>query len=142
MPGFITKTEIRATPDKVWAILTEAGGYAQWNPEITRIDGRIALGEKIKAYVNLGKGVIRPVSVRVTELDRPRRMVWTGGLPLGLFTGQRIYTLERRANWTTGFSLELQFSGPLAGPIVRSLGNRQPDIDALAAGLKNAAEGK
>jgi hypothetical protein len=142
MRGFSTSTSIRATPERVWDILTDASGYGRWNPEIAHIDGRIELGRKIKAHVNLGNGVIRPVGVRVTALRATPewRMEWTGGLPLGLFTGRRIFTLAPREGGVVEFSLQLRFSGPMAGPIVRSLGDRQPDIDGLAAGLKKAAE--
>jgi uncharacterized protein YndB with AHSA1/START domain len=76
---FTTTARIRATPEVVWAILTDGPGYARWNPEINRVEGRIALGEKIKAHVVLHGSVVRPVSVRVTALEPPRRMVWTGG---------------------------------------------------------------
>jgi hypothetical protein len=140
MKEFTTTTNIRATPEAVWAILTDAPGYTHWNPEITRIDGRIALGEKIRAHVNLGGGVIRPVTVRVTALEPTRRMVWTGGLPLRLFTGRRTFSLAAREGGMVEFTMHLQFSGPLAPLIAKSLGDRQPDIDALAAGLKKCAE--
>jgi hypothetical protein len=140
MKELTSTIEIRATPEAVWAILTDGPGYALWNPEINRVDGRMALGEKIKAYVVLHGGVVRPVSVRVTELEPMRRMVWTGGLPLGLFTGRRTFSLTPRDGGMVAFTMHLQFSGLLSGPIAKSLGNRQPDIDALAAGLKKCAE--
>ena|SRR6266851_9342754 len=140
MKEFTTTTSIKATPESVWAILTDAPGYTHWNPEITRIGGRIALGEKIRAHVNLGGGVIRPVTVRVTALELMRRMVWTGGLPLGLFTGRRTFSLKPRDGGMVEFTLHLQFSGPMSPLIAKSLGDRQPDIDALAEGLKNCAE--
>ena len=142
MKGFSTTTTIRAAPERIWSLLTDAAGYGRWNPEIDRIDGRIELGRKITAHVDLGNGVRRPVGVRVTTLRAAPewRMEWTGGLPLGLFTGRRVFTLAPRDGGVVEFSLQLRFSGPMAGPIVRSLGDRQPDIDRLAAGLKQAAE--
>lgn len=141
MKEFTAHTSIRATPEIVWSILTQASDYYRWNPEIPRIEGRIALGEKIKAYVNLGKGVTRAVGVSVTELQPLRRMVWTGGLPFGLFTGRRIFILAPRQDGIVEFILHVEFRGPLSNLIARSLGDRQPDIDALAAGLKAQAEG-
>lgn len=140
MKELSTRIAIRATPETVWGLLTDGAGYARWNPEIESVDGQIALGEKITAHVVLHGGVVRPVSVRVTALEPTRRMVWTGGLPLGLFTGRRTFMITPRPDGMVEFILQLQFSGPLAGPIVKSLGNRQPDIDAAAAGLKAWAE--
>jgi hypothetical protein len=140
MKEFATAAGIRATPEAVWAILTDGPGYARWNPEIPRVDGRIALGEKIKAHVLLHGGKIQPVTVRVTALEPMRRIVWTGGLPLGLFTGRRTFTLTPREGGGVEFTLHVHFSGLLAPLIAKSLGDRQPDIDALAAGLKAWAE--
>jgi uncharacterized protein YndB with AHSA1/START domain len=138
MKEYTTTVDIRATPEAVWAILTDGLGYARWNPEITRVDGRIALGEKIKAHVVLHGGKVQPVTVRVTELE-PMCMVWTGGMPLGLFTGRRTFSLTPRVG-VVEFTMQVGFSGLLSGLIAKSLGDRQPDIDALAAGLKKWAE--
>jgi uncharacterized protein YndB with AHSA1/START domain len=140
MKEFTTTATIRARAEAVWAILTDGPGYARWNPEINRVEGRIALGEKIKAHVVLHGGKVQPVTVRVTALEPPRRMVWTGGLPLGLFTGRRTFSLTPRDGGIVEFTMQVQLSGPLAPLIAKSLGNRQPDIDALAAGLKTWAE--
>jgi hypothetical protein len=140
MKEFITKTAIRATPEAIWSILTDGPGYGHWNPEINRVDGRIAPGEKIKAHVVLHGGKVQPVSVRVTAFDPMRQMVWTGGLPLGLFTGRRTFSLTPLDGGIVEFSMHLHFNGPLSPLIAKSLGDRQPDIDALAAGLKAWAE--
>src|ERR1700722_3935453 len=93
MKQYTASTTIRAAPEVVWSILTDGPAYGRWNPEIKQVDGPIALGEKIRAYVVLHGGKVQPVTVRVTELEPLRRMVWTGGLPLGLFTGRRIFSL-------------------------------------------------
>ena len=100
----------------------------------------MALNQRLKAHVNLGKGVIRKVGVCVTEFEPGHRMVWTGGMPFGLFTGRRTFTLEAQDSGLVEFKMHLHFSGLCAGPISRSLGDRQPDIDAFAAGLKKYAE--
>jgi hypothetical protein len=139
---YTTTVAIQASPDAVWAILTDGPGYANWNPEINRVDGRIALGQKIKAHVVLHGGKVQPVTVRVTELEPPRRMVWKGGMPFGLFTGLRIFDLAQREGGLVEFTMRVHFSGLLSSAIAKSLGDRQPDIDALAAGLKKWAERK
>jgi hypothetical protein len=139
MREYTATVDIRATPEAVWAILTDGPGYANWNPEINRVDGRIVLGEKITAHVVLHGGKVQPVTVRVTTLEPMRRMVWKGGLPLGLFTGLRTFSLTQQQGGV-GFTMQVHFSGLLSSLIARSLGDRQPDIDALAAGLKKWAE--
>jgi len=52
----------------VCSVLTAAAVYREWSSEILAIDGRIALGERIRAKVRLGSGVIRSVGMRVTLL--------------------------------------------------------------------------
>ena len=96
MTQYTTTVEMGASPESVWEILTDGPGYANWNPEINRVDGKIALGEKVKAHIVLHGGKVQPVTVRVTELEPIHRMVWRGGLPLGLFTGLRTFSLVQR----------------------------------------------
>jgi hypothetical protein len=138
--GFSTSITIKATPEAVWAILTDGPGYANWNPEINRVDGEMILRGKIKAHVVLHGGKVQPVTVRVIELEPLQRMVWQGGLPLGLFKGLRMFSLTPRDGGTVEFTMQLKFTGMLSGLIAKSLGDRLPDIDAFAASLKKWAE--
>lgn len=130
---------INAAPADVWTILTHAAAYGEWNPEIVAIDGRFGLGERITAQVRIGSGAIRRVPMRVTAFETPTRMEWTGGLPLGLFVGKRTFTVTAGAGGAQ-FRLHLRMSGPLAGLIGKSVGDRQPEVDSFAAGLKTRAE--
>jgi uncharacterized protein YndB with AHSA1/START domain len=136
---YVTVTPVHATLDKVWHILTDAAGYAGWNPEIIGIDGRMAAGSRIKARVKVGGGAIRTVTMRVTAFEPPSRMEWTGGLPLGLFVGRRTFTLTPREG-TCEFRMHLHMSGPLAPLILKSVGDRQPEIDSFSAALRAHAE--
>jgi hypothetical protein len=140
MKEYSTTASIRGAREMVWAILTDGLGYADWNPEIIRVDGEMRLGQKIKAHVVLHGGKVQPVTVRVIELEPMRRMVWKGGMPLGLFTGLRTFTITPRNGGIVGFTMHVQFSGLVSGPIAKSLGDRQPDIDSFAAGLKRWVE--
>jgi uncharacterized protein YndB with AHSA1/START domain len=139
MHEFLTKSTIHAAPETVWEILTNAAGYAEWNPEIVAIEGRMALGERIKARVKIGSGAIRTVPLRVTAFEPPARMEWTGGLPLGLFTGRRILTVTP-GEGAVEFRMLVQMSGLLAGMMVKAVGDRQAEIDAFSAALKARAE--
>jgi uncharacterized protein YndB with AHSA1/START domain len=136
---FVTRTMIRAAPEEVWEVLTDAPGYAEWNPEIVGIEGRIALGERIRARVKVGSGAIRTVPLRVTASDAPRRMEWTGGLPLGLFTGRRILTVAP-ADDAVEFRMIVKMTGPLAPLMVKAVGDRQTEIDAFSSALRLRVE--
>ena len=111
-------TSIHADPEKIWGILTDAERYPAWNPTVTKVEGRIALGERLVMHVAMTAGRAFPVTV--AQLDLARRMIWKGGLPLGLFTGVRTFTLTPRVDGTVDFAMREEFSGLLAPLIART----------------------
>jgi hypothetical protein len=136
---FVTAAVIGAAPAAVWGILTDAAGYASWNPEIVAIEGELAWDSRIKAHVRLRKGAVRRVSLRVTDFDPPVSMEWTGGMPFGLFVGRRLLTVAPHAQGAE-FRMLVTMTGPLASLMVKSTGDRQPEIDQFSAALKARAE--
>ena len=66
-------------------------------------------------------------------------MVWTGGLPFGLFKGVRTFTMVPKGD-SVEFAMREVFSGPLARLIESSLPDMQPAFDEFAAALKARAE--
>ena len=137
---YVTTVPIAAPPEAVWTVLADPVGYADWNPEIVRIDGRFALGERVTARVHIGGGVMRSVRMRVIGFQPPVRMEWTGGLPLGLFVGRRVFSVTPRDDGAE-FRMTLRMTGILSPLIIRSVGNRQAEIDSFAAALKKRVEG-
>ena len=138
MKGFATTIVIDAPAEAVWSLLTDAAGYPAWNSTVDKIDGRIARGENVTVHAKASPG--RTFPLRVSVFDAPSRMVWTGGLPLGLFTGTRIFTLTPAPSGGVVFSMQERFTGLMAGLITRSIPDLQPAFDACAADLKRAAE--
>lgn len=139
MKEYVTVTTIAAPPERVWAVLVDGSAYADWNPEIVAIEGSIAPNARITAHVRLGDGAVRRVPQRVEALEPPRRMEWVGGLPLGLFVGRRTFTVTPVAAGSE-FRMHLRMSGPLAPLILKSVGDRQPEIERFSAALKHRAE--
>lgn len=43
MKTFSVAAVIRATPEKIWALLTEASAYPDWNPAVTEVEGKLQL---------------------------------------------------------------------------------------------------
>jgi hypothetical protein len=129
---------IHAAPDRIWSILTDAPRYPEWNPTVNKVDGRIAPGERVALHVKINPGRAFPVTV--AAFDPPRRMVWRGGMPLGLFVGERVFELVPRSGGVVEFSMREQFTGLLAPLIGRTIPNMQPAFDEFAAALKREAE--
>ncbi len=138
MKEYRASTMIEATPETIWAILTDAARYPEWDLGVDRIDGNIALGEKIAAHSKLRPG--RAFPVKVSEFVPGRKMVWSGGIPLGLFRGERTFTLTPRGNGVTEFTLREVFSGPLISVFGRSIPDLTSSFEQFAAGLKSRAE--
>ncbi|MGF1467354.1 MAG: SRPBCC family protein [Sandaracinaceae bacterium] len=137
MKSFEASIAIEAPPEKVWGVLMDTPAYPEWDPFCDRIEGEVALGGKLKAYSKLSPG--RAFPVRVTELEPSRRMTWTGGMPLGLFTGRRTFSLEGDGS-RTDFTMREVFSGPMLFLIGGSLPDMTEAFDAFARGLKARAE--
>jgi hypothetical protein len=132
----VTK-RIDAQPERIWTLLTDASGYAQWNPAIVSLDGAITLGGSIRLV-----SVVNPkrtFKLKVTHLEPPRLMIWADGMPLGLFKGVRTYTLTPQGT-QTDFAMEEVFSGPLAPLITKAIPDLTDSFEQFAMGLKAAAE--
>ena len=138
MKEFSARTTIDATPERIWSILTDGAHYPEWDPYCERIEGRIAAGEKIKAFTSLSPG--RAFPVRVTTFEPAKRMEWTGGMPLGLFKGVRTFTLAPRNDGTTEVAVGEVFSGPLLGLFAKSLPDMSEPFREFVEGLKKRAE--
>jgi hypothetical protein len=137
--SYRASSTISASPEEIWAILTDAPGLSTWDSGVVRVEGRIAPGEKLKVVSEANPK--RAFPVKVTELSPGRSMTWTGGMPLGLFKGVRTYTLTPQADGTTMFEMREDYSGPLLPLIGRSMPDLQPSFDKFAGGLKAKAEG-
>ena len=137
MKSFQCETLIRAKPETVWRILTDAPNYPAWNTTVTKVEGTIALGQKITVHAKISPD--RAFPVKVTALEAPTRMVWTGGMPLGLFKGERTFTLTPEAGGVR-FSMREQFTGLFAGLITKSMPDLGPAFEELAACLEAKAE--
>lgn len=129
---------IDAPAEVVWSLLTDASGYARWNRAVVSIEGPIAQGGKVR-LVSVADPK-RTFSLTVAEMQAPRRMVWTDGMPLGLFTGRRTYTIEDRGAGGCEFTMAEAFTGPLAGLITKAIPDLTDSFTTFADGLKAAAE--
>jgi hypothetical protein len=140
MKSYFVRASIHAKPERIWALLTDANEYTRWNNTVEKVDGEIALGERVTIRPKSNPG--RAFPVKVSALEPPRRMVWSGGMPLGLFKGDRTFILTPDSNGDTEFSMREEYSGFMAPLICRSIPDLQPAFDEFASDLKRAAEVK
>jgi len=139
MPEVAAHRHIAAPPERVWAILTNRAILADGTFGITRIDGDIAPNARLALYAQVARD--RAFKLRVRTFEPARKMVWQGGMPLGLFTGTRTFTLVPTATGTD-YHMKEVFSGLLSGLIWKSMPDLQPSFDQFAEALNSHATGE
>ena len=138
MKAFEVRRSISAPPQAVWDILTDTEALQRNDLGIIGIEGSIALSSKLKIWSEASPG--RAFALKVTEFQPPSRMVWSGGMPFGLFTGARRFQLSPKGDQTEFFMRE-EFAGLLSGLIGKSIPDLQPSFEKFADGLKRLSEG-
>ena len=139
MRSFEASTRIDAPADDVWAVLTDVGSWRDWDSGVDRVEGRVALGERITIYATMIRR--RPFSVTVTEIRPAEAMRWRGGLPFGLAVIERTYHLDPQEDGGTVVTVREDHTGPLAGLLGRSTPDLNPSFRHFCEGLKARAEG-
>lgn len=138
MTSYKVTRSIEADPDTIWALLADTAKWKAWNPTIISIDGTIAEGQKVKLVSTVNPN--RAFRLNVTKVDSPREMVWSDGMPLGLFKGERTYRLTPQSDGSTEFSMEEVYTGLMAPLITKSIPDMTESFGEFADGLKAAAE--
>ena len=140
MKFFEATALIAASPDVIWAILTDGPGLSRWDSSIERVEGTIAPGETIKVFSKVSPG--RAFPVKVGDFQPGRGMRWSGGMPLGLFTGVRTFTLTPQPDGNTRFAMREEYTGLLLGMMWKSMPDLGPSFQQFARGLKQQAEAR
>jgi len=88
-------------PEEIWAVLTDFGSYAEWNPLNIKASGEARLGARIAmTFINPARpGTSIDQTVTVTTFEPARRLAWEGHVPL-LFHGRHHFELIAEARGT------------------------------------------
>lgn len=140
MRSYEAGTRIDASPDDVWAVLVDVGSWRDWDSGVDRVDGRVALGERLTINATMIRS--RPFHVTVTEIRPSEAMRWRAGLPFATATIERNYTLDAQDDGGTVLTVREDHTGPLAGLLDRRTPDLNPSFRQFCAGLKAKAEGK
>ncbi len=128
---------IHATPERIWALLTDAAGMPRWNSTVTRVTGTIALGRSLELRVPIAP--TRVFKPKVTLFEPCARMEWSDGMA-PMFKGVRTFELAAQEDGTTMFTMREVFRGVLLPMIKGSLPDFGPAFETYAADLARAAE--
>ena len=139
-----TEIRIHATPDKVWAILTNFENYPNWNPFIKSIKGEITVGKKIVARLEPPKARGMTFHPKVLVFDKEKEFQWIGHLFIpGLFDGEHRFELIDNGDSTTTFRQSEKFKGILV-PLFKKMleNNTKSGFILMNEKLKELAEGR
>ena len=137
-----TEIVIKATPEKVWAILTDFDNYPNWNPFIKSIKGQVAVGNKIIARLEPPKAKGMTFKPSVLIFDANKEFKWLGHLLFpGLFDGEHKFELFDNGNGTTTFRQSEKFKGLLVPLFKKMLDNNTTNgFNLMNQKLKELAE--
>ncbi len=136
MKSYNASITINASPETVWEILSDANGYPNWDMTMDHIEGKLALGETVKFFTKLSP---QAFPIKVTVFEPGKRMVLTGGMPLGLFKSERTHTLSVTGGHTT-FHTEEIFNGLLLPIFGKNIPDLTDNFKGFVAALKKQAE--
>ncbi len=97
-----TEIVIPATPDEIWAVLSDFARYGEWNPLNLQARGEARLGARVPmVFRNLASGgdAVVQQTVRIVAADRGRELAWAGHVPF-LFAGRHGFLLTPRGRET------------------------------------------
>ena len=107
-------TEIEASPEAVWRLLTDLDGFTAWNPFIREAHGKIEVGETVRVRVRPSQGVPLRFRAKVVERDEGRGLRWRGHvLADWLACGDHTFEIERLGDHRVRFVQREQFTGIL-----------------------------
>ncbi|MEM1356640.1 MAG: SRPBCC domain-containing protein [Bacteroidota bacterium] len=104
-----TSIVLPATPEKVWAVLTDFENYPNWNPFVTSAAGDWAAGNTVA--ITAGGMGFKPT---VLKMKKAQELRWLGSLLFrGVFDGEHYFILRDQENGTTLLTHGEDFSGVL-----------------------------
>jgi hypothetical protein len=127
---------IGAPAATVWSLLTDATGFHRWNSTVTRVEGQIREGERLRIHV---PGTDRTFTPKVSGVVPSQRMTWTGGL-FPMFKGVRTFELRPCDDGSTEFVMEERFSGLMVPFVKGSMPDLGPVFERYANDLRYEAE--
>ena len=129
---------INASPEAVWAVLSDGASWPAWDSGVDAVEGKIAAGETLKIRSQAAPG--RAFPVKVTRFEPPAHLRFSGGMPLGLFRGVRTYEVAPDTDGQARFHMREEYSGPMLPLIWRSMPDLGPSFERFARGLKQRVE--
>ena len=144
MPYQITATvEITATPEHVWAVLTDLASYSQWHPVFRSVTGQLAAGSKLTITTTPPDGRPMTVKVKVLIAEPGRELRWVSKL-LGIPISKRTFLLSPIDGGTSLVQAATYhgLGGGRGRAMTKVIGRIQDSFVAINEAIKQQAEAR
>ena len=137
---------IAATPDAVWAVLTDLGNYGQWHPAFTSVTGSLTVGSTLTIKTDSpSTGNPITLKVKVEKVEPGSELAWASKMA-GITTIKRRFLLSP-ADGGTDLTQAGTYRGlgGSRGPggrrgALRTVSNLQASYAAINEAIKQQAE--
>ena len=135
---------INATPEKVWAVLTDFKSYPAWNPFIKSVEGKVEVGNKLTVTIMQSGEKGTTFKPKVLTVIPAKEISWLGRLLLpNIFDGEHKFELIGNSDGTTTFRQSEKFTGILVPFFKKQLDNNTAlGFEGMNEKLKELAEKK
>ena len=104
---------VDATPEEVWAVLTDFRSWETWNDFIPAVEGNLQVGERLRIRV-VTPG-LKPMTFKpeVYVVQPLQAIVWGGSFLKVMYRGDHTFLLEPLPDGKTRFRQIERFMGPM-----------------------------
>jgi hypothetical protein len=132
--------DIAATPEQVWAVLTDLTAYPEWNPFIRSASGQLTEGSTLTLRLVPAHGRAVTFRPKVLAAQPGVLLRWIGRLILpGIFDGTHQFALDNLGGHTRLTQSET-FRGALVTLAGKNITQTEADFRALNQALKLRVE--
>lgn len=137
-----TDIEIKATPERVWEILTDFGAYPDWNPFMIQAAGQATVGSRLRVRMRPPGRRATTFRPKVLEAEPGRKLRWLGRLLLpGIFDGEHTFVIQPLGSGRVRLLQHEQFRGMLVPLLFGYLAEpTQAAFQQMNQALKDRAE--
>ena len=113
---------INATPQQVWAVLTDFAKYGEWNPFVRTFTGTPVVGEKVSITLHQPGGKPMTFTPTILQYNKYKELKWLGSLLMPyLFDGEHTFKLMDNGDGSTTLQQYEHFRGILVPFLAKML---------------------
>lgn len=107
-----SEVEINAPPSHVYGVLTDFDRYHEWNPFLTAVSGKLAVGQKLSIEMSLPEGRTYLLEPALTQVTENAELRWQGQFLFpALLQAEHFFLLSERDGGVTRVVQGQNFSG-------------------------------